>query len=140
MFGSLTPGGKCNLSAPLFQPCGWFGAGRYEVDGYVYNAVEEPEILITGKWNESMQYQSCNLEGEPRPGIELKEVWHVADVPKEDKFDYTYFEHKLNSFDTAPRKLLPSDSRLRPDRYALEMGNITKSGAEKEQVGGEATC
>ncbi|KAL4304759.1 Oxysterol-binding protein-related protein 3B [Arachis hypogaea] len=109
-------------------------AGRYEVDGYVYNAAEEPEILITGKWNESMQYQPCDLEGEPRPGTELKEVWHVADVPNDDKFDYTYFAHKLNSFDTAPRKLLPSDSRLRPDRYALEMGNITKSGAEKRRL------
>lgn len=49
-------------------------AGRYEVDGYVYNAAEEPKILMTGKWNESMSYQPCDLEGEPLPGTELKEV------------------------------------------------------------------
>jgi hypothetical protein len=44
------------------------------VDGYVYNAAEEPKILMTGKWNESMSYQPCDLEGEPLPGTELKEV------------------------------------------------------------------
>lgn len=49
-------------------------AGRYEVDGYVYNAAEEPKILMTGKWNQSMSYQPCDMEGEPLPGTELKEV------------------------------------------------------------------
>ena len=49
-------------------------AGRYEVDGYVYNAAEEPKILMTGKWNEGMSYQPCDMEGEPLPGTELKEV------------------------------------------------------------------
>ncbi|MCI01155.1 oxysterol-binding protein 3C-like, partial [Trifolium medium] len=60
-------------------------------------------------------------------------VWHVADVPPNDKFQYTHFAHKLNSFDTAPRKLLASDSRLRPDRYALELGDLSKSGTEKSR-------
>lgn len=49
-------------------------AGRYEVDGYVYNAEEEPKILMTGKWNESMSYQPCDIEGEPLTGTDLKEV------------------------------------------------------------------
>ena len=44
------------------------------MDGYVYNAAEEPKILMTGKWNESMSYQPCDPEGEPLPGTELKEV------------------------------------------------------------------
>ncbi|KAL7169896.1 hypothetical protein ACSBR2_034860 [Camellia fascicularis] len=30
-------------------------SGRFEVDGYVYNAAEEPKILMTGTWNESMR-------------------------------------------------------------------------------------
>ncbi|KAJ9172358.1 hypothetical protein P3X46_015606 [Hevea brasiliensis] len=128
---NLTTGDKVVL---FFQPCGWFGAGRYEVDGYVYNAAEEPKILMTGKWNESMSYQPCDLEGEPLPDSELKEVWHVADVPANDKFQYTYFAHKLNSFDTAPKKLLASDSRLRSDRLALEKGDLLKAGAEKSRL------
>ncbi|XP_022767558.1 oxysterol-binding protein-related protein 3A-like isoform X2 [Durio zibethinus] len=67
---NLTTGDKAVL---YFQPCGWFGTGRYEIDGYVYNAAEEPKILMTGKWNESMNYQPCDSEGEPLPGTELKE-------------------------------------------------------------------
>ncbi|KAF9611784.1 hypothetical protein IFM89_035769 [Coptis chinensis] len=68
---NVTTGDKVVL---YFQPCGWFGANRYEVDGYVYNASEEPKILITGKWNESLSCQPCDKEGEPIPGSELKEV------------------------------------------------------------------
>ncbi|CAK9185313.1 unnamed protein product [Ilex paraguariensis] len=128
---NLTTGDKVVL---YFQPCGWFGAGRYEVDGYVYNSAEEPKILMTGKWNESLSYQLCDLEGEPLSGAELKEVWRVADFPKNDKFQYTYFAHKINSFDTAPKKLLASDSRLRPDRYALEKGDLSKASSEKSSL------
>ncbi|KAG4145404.1 hypothetical protein ERO13_D05G095160v2 [Gossypium hirsutum] len=101
---NLTTGDKVVL---YFQPCGWFGAGRYEVDGYVYNAAEEPKILMTGKWNESMSYQPC---------------WHVADTPKNDKFQFTYFAHKINSFDTAPKK------------FALEKGDLSKAGSEKSRL------
>ncbi|KAK9755245.1 hypothetical protein RND81_01G012400 [Saponaria officinalis] len=128
---NLTTGDKVVL---YFQPCGWFGSGRYEVDGYVYDAYEEPKILMTGKWNESLSYQPCDADGEPLFGTELKEVWHVADTPKNDKFQFTHFAHKINSFDTAPKKLLASDSRLRPDRYALEMGDLSKAGAEKSSL------
>ncbi|KAA3489630.1 oxysterol-binding protein-related protein 3C-like [Gossypium australe] len=111
---NLTTGDKVVL---YFQPCGWFGAGRYEVDGYVYNAAEEPKILMTGKWNESMSYQPCDMEGEPLQGTELKEVWHVADTPKNDKFQFTYFAHKINSFDTAPKKL---EERQRAEKRTRE--------------------
>ncbi|XP_019161666.1 PREDICTED: oxysterol-binding protein-related protein 3A-like [Ipomoea nil] len=128
---NLTTGDKVLL---YFQPCGWFGAGRYEVDGYVYNADEEPKILMSGKWNEFMSFQPCDSEGEPLPGTEMKEVWRAADAPQNDKFQYTYFAHKINSFDTAPKKLLASDSRLRPDRCALEKGDLSKAGAEKSSL------
>ncbi|XP_057484692.1 oxysterol-binding protein-related protein 3C-like [Actinidia eriantha] len=131
VMSNLTTGDKVVL---YFQPCGWFGAGRYEVDGYVYNAAEEPKILMTGKWNESMSYQLCDMEGEPLPGTELKEVWRVAAVPENDKFQYTHFAHKINSFETAPKKLLASDSRLRPDRYALEKGDLLKAGSKKSSL------
>lgn len=63
----------------------------------------------------------------------ILQVWHVADAPPNDKYQYTHFAHKINSFDTAPKKLLASDSRLRPDRYALEKGDMSKAGAEKSR-------
>lgn len=128
---NLTTGDKAVL---YFQPCGWFGSGRYEVDGYVYNSAEEPKILVTGKWNESLSYQACDIEGEPLTCTKLEEVWKVAEAPKKDKYQYTHFAHKVNSFDTAPSKLLSSDSRLRPDRYALDTGDMTKAGYEKSSL------
>jgi hypothetical protein len=69
---NLTTGDKVVL---YFHPCGWFGKGRYEVDGYVYSKDEEPKLLVTGKWNTSMSYQPCDEEGEPLPGTDLKEVF-----------------------------------------------------------------
>ncbi|CAL4913784.1 unnamed protein product [Urochloa decumbens] len=128
---NLTTGDKVVL---YFQPCGWFGAGRYEVDGYVYSAEEEPKVMITGKWNTAMSCQPCDQEGEPLPGSELQEIWRLAPTPQNDKYQYTHFAHKINSFDTAPKKLLASDSRLRPDRYALEKGDMSKSGSEKSRL------
>ena len=65
--------------------------------------------------------------------MDFLQVWRVAAVPENDKFQYTYFAHKINSFETAPKKLLASDSRLRPDRYALEKGDLSKAGAEKSR-------
>lgn len=128
---NLTTGDKVIL---YFQPCGWFGKGRYEVDGYVYDKDENPKVLITGKWNTSLSCQPCDAEGEPLEGTELKEVWKCKEAPKGDRFQYTYFAHEINSFKTAPHALLQSDSRLRPDRYALEMGDMSKAGTEKTNL------
>ena len=64
----------CTVSNHSFETCLCCRAGRYEVDGYVYNSAEEPKILMTGKWNESMNYQPCDSEGEPLPNTELQEV------------------------------------------------------------------
>lgn len=50
------------------------------MDGYVYNADEEPKILMTGKWNTAMSYQPCDLDGEPLPGTDLKEVADITDT------------------------------------------------------------
>ncbi|KAI3839921.1 hypothetical protein MKX03_025186 [Papaver bracteatum] len=114
-----------------FQPSGWFSGARFKVDGYVYNAAKEPKIFMTGKWTKSMSYQPCDKKGKPLPGTELKEIWRVPDVPVKDKYHFTYFADKINSFDTAPRQMLASDSRLRPDRYALEKGDLSKVRHEK---------
>lgn len=61
------------------------------------------------------------------------QAWRLADPPENDRFQYTHFAHKINSFDTAPKGLLASDSRLRPDRYALEKGDLSKAGSEKSR-------
>ncbi|KAI3996303.1 hypothetical protein MKX01_026771 [Papaver californicum] len=126
---NMTTGDKVVLN---FKPSRCFSTGRpSEVDGYVYNAAKEPKIHMTGKWNSSMSYQPCDIKGEPLVGTELKEVWGVGDTPKTDELPYTYFGDKINSFSTAPEKMLSSDSRLRPDRYSYEKGDLSKAGSER---------
>ncbi|CAI6005702.1 unnamed protein product [Closterium sp. NIES-64] len=61
-------------------------------------------------------------------------VWRLTDLPEDDKFQFTHFARKLNSFETAPPSLLPSDSRLRPDRKALEEGDLNQSASEKYRL------
>ncbi|KAG0607356.1 hypothetical protein M758_8G021900 [Ceratodon purpureus] len=146
---NLTTGDKVVLH---FHPCNWFGRkigrvksigkrkgkhqgrGRNDIDGYVYNKEGESKLLMTGNWSKSMSCQPCDFEGEPIDGTELKEIWRVADTPKGDKFQYTHFAHNVNSFDSAPQRLLASDSRLRPDRQALEKGDLSRAGVEKSRL------
>lgn len=52
----------------------FFSAGRHEVDGYIYDKEEIPKMLVTGKWSTGLSYQPCDVEGEPLPNTELKEV------------------------------------------------------------------
>ncbi|GBG60555.1 hypothetical protein CBR_g8578 [Chara braunii] len=128
---NLTTGDKVVL---YFQPCGWFGVGRYEVDGYVYDANETPKYIVSGKWNSSMGYVKCDADGEPLEGQELEKIWEVAPAPENDKYSYTYFAHKINNFDSSPKHMLPSDSRVRPDRLALEKGDSSTAAAEKHRL------
>ncbi|KAG0598242.1 hypothetical protein M758_12G056900 [Ceratodon purpureus] len=146
---NLTTGEKVVL---YFHPWNWFGntfgrgksfgrrkgkhqrRRRNDVDGYVYNKDGGSKLLMTGNWSTSMSYQPCDAEGEPIDGTELKEIWRVTDVPKGDKYQYTHFAHTVNSFDSAPPRLLASDSRLRPDRYALENGDLSRAGTEKARL------
>ncbi|XP_024403561.1 oxysterol-binding protein-related protein 3A [Physcomitrium patens] len=146
---NLTTGEKVVL---YFHPCNWFGKrlgralsfgrrkgksqgrGRNDIDGFVYSKDGQPKMIMTGNWAKSMSYQPCNADGEPVERAQLKEIWRVADVPKGDKYQYTHFAHTINSFDSAPPTLLASDSRLRPDRYALERGDVSSAGFEKSRL------
>ena len=38
------------------------------------------------------------------------QIWRAALAPQSDKYQYTHFAHKISSFDTAPKKLLASDT------------------------------
>ncbi|KAK6126008.1 hypothetical protein DH2020_040235 [Rehmannia glutinosa] len=94
---NLTTGDKVVL---YFQPCGWFGAGRYEVDGYVYNAEEEPKFLMTGKLEERQRAEKRIREAN---GDEFKPKWfdltnETASTPWGDleiyKYNGKYEQHR----------------------------------------------
>lgn len=65
------------------------------MDGFVYNSADEPKILMTGKWNEAMNYQLCDSEGEPLPGTELKEVCNSTFVTVTPDFIDYYYKYDI---------------------------------------------
>ena len=116
-----------------YQQCGWFGAGRYEVAGYTYDADGVPQLLVEGKWNEQMGYSPCDAEGNVAPGAEKVDMWECSKKLKEHPYGFNEFvRDTINSWEGAG--LLRSDSRLRPDRAALEVGDSITAQTEKHRL------
>ncbi|KAK9817890.1 hypothetical protein WJX72_003822 [[Myrmecia] bisecta] len=123
---NCTSGAKCSL---YFTPCGWFGSGRYEVSGHIYTEEGRKVLALAGKWNSHLDMVKCDAEGDPLPGAETVRLWTCKPKPTDDKYGFTYFARMLNSCKGI--NPMPSDSRRRPDRAALEAGDNATAGAEK---------
>ncbi|KAI6674183.1 hypothetical protein NL676_002089 [Syzygium grande] len=91
----------------------------------------EPEEELEEELKMEFEEESEEESEEEPEEEEMIEAWRVAEASKNDKYQYTYFGHKINSFNSAPNKVLASNSHLRPNRYALEQGDLPKAGAEK---------
>jgi len=116
-----------------FVPCGYFGAGRYTVKGNVFNKEGKPMLYIDGKWNDNLGYCQCDESGEPLSGAERVEMWKATEKPANDPYSMTSFVHEhLNHWKGGP--LLKSDSRLRPDRVALELGTSVQAQSAKHML------
>lgn len=76
----------------------------------------------------------CDGEGNVPSDAKWTDLWAASPMPADDAYGFTHFAHKLNSFDLVPKALLASDSRLRPDRAALEAGEMGKAGAAKHEL------
>lgn len=76
----------------------------------------------------------CDGEGNVPAEPAWIDLWEATPRPAEDPYGFTNFAHKLNSFELAPKALLASDSRLRPDRQALEAGEMGKAGSAKHEL------
>ncbi|PNW85958.1 hypothetical protein CHLRE_03g199759v5 [Chlamydomonas reinhardtii] len=125
-----TTGAKCRLD---FKPCGWFGYGRYEFEGYVYDKDGVKRVKLTGKWSQYADAVRCDAEGVPLPDEPVKRLWTCAAKPVGDYYSFTTFAHKLNSSEGI-RAPLPSDSRRRPDRANLAAGQMAAAGSEKVRL------
>jgi hypothetical protein len=123
---NVTTGTQCSL---YFTPCGWFGAGRYEVSGHIFSSDGTKKLVLAGKWNSHLDMQKCDEEGDPLPGSEPVRMWTCKEKPVGDKYGFGYFSRLMNS-GKGVNPLL-SDSRRRPDRFALENGDHGMSGSEK---------
>ena len=114
---------KTGASAVLtFKECNMFGAGRWEVSGDVLGADGECKLKLKGKWNESMTATQPD-------GSSGRILWAKNPDPKEgalvEKYGFDNWTLRMNAAKDAPKGLLKSDSRLRPDRMALEKGDDT---------------
>ncbi|KAG2436640.1 hypothetical protein HXX76_006168 [Chlamydomonas incerta] len=125
-----TTGAKCRLD---FKPCGWFGYGRYEFEGFVYDKDGVKRVKLTGKWSQYADAVRCDPEGVPLPDEPVKRLWTCTAKPAGDYYSFTTFAHKLNSSEGI-RAPLPSDSRRRPDRANLAAGQMAAAGSDKMRL------
>jgi hypothetical protein len=62
-------------------------------------------------------------------------LWQAGEFDDSDPYGFTKFALSLNSSSTAPPEgVLPSDSRLRPDRAALASGDTSAAGKLKHEL------
>lgn len=126
---NTTTGALCEIT---FTECGWFGAGRYEMLGYVMDAEGNKKLRMEGKWNEYLEYVPCDEEGEPIEGAEFTRVWTCKPKPENDPYGFTAFAKRLCAPDGT--KVLGSDSRRRPDRSLLEDGESHRAAIAKHNL------
>ena len=126
---NATTGAKAHL---YFQPCGWFGAGRYELSGTVKSGEGVPLVALSGKWNSHLDAVKCDESGDPLPGAEVVRVWTCRPKPENDPYSFTHFAHELNKCEGL--NPMPSDSRRRPDRALLELGKSGDAAVAKHNL------
>jgi len=114
-----------------FTQCGWFGAGRYEFEGYILDGEGEKAMLVYGKWNSHCDAVRCDPDGNPTDGAETQRLWTSNPMPGDGKYNFTHFANNLNRIPDGAPEPLPSDARRRPDRSALLFGDSAKGGEQK---------
>lgn len=115
---NVTTGASCHL---YFTPCGWFSAGRYTFSGHITGADGVKKMAISGLWNSYCEVATCIAEGDPTG--ETRRLWQAHAKPEDHKYSWTQFVPKLQDCESLSFAPLPSDSRRRPDRAALEDGD-----------------
>ncbi|KAJ3754392.1 Oxysterol-binding protein-domain-containing protein [Lentinula raphanica] len=137
-----------------FKPRGWRGKDAYEIAGRVISSTGEPVYDIAGKWDSQLvmrpvhQASSGQVHGPHSQEYIL--LWRNTLKPAGTPFNLTPFAITLNDLPSilknTPRdralslrsSLPPTDSRLRPDQRAFEMGfwdlaNVLKGNQEEKQ-------
>lgn len=127
-------------SVLTLKKCGWFSAGRYEVHGELFSDGTELVGTYSGQWNKFFDFERASRghgEGAMRLWAAGKHLLPEEDgggstgtLPKFTKFGASFFRVS----DDFKETILPSDSRLRPDRLALEQGDSILASDEKLKV------
>mmetsp|Transcript_22343 Transcript_22343/g.38343 ORF Transcript_22343/g.38343 Transcript_22343/m.38343 type:complete len:445 (-) Transcript_22343:344-1678(-) len=124
---------KCILN---FKQSGWAGARWHEIEGAIVEGeAESPRIMLEGRWDDSIKGQRVAADGSTPEG-EPYLLWEAdRTLPPDNKWGFTNFTVELNAADIKYEQQLPlSDSRLRPDRRALEKGDTVVASSEKNRL------
>jgi Oxysterol-binding protein len=128
------------VSKLTLTKCGWFSAGRYQVAGELLSADGNQVATYKGEWNKFLDFERVEKslgEGAMRLWAAGKHLLSDADgggptggLPK-----FTRFGGALLALDDETRKSLPpTDSRLRPDRLALQERDSVIASEEKNRI------
>lgn len=122
---------KCVLS---FKKCGWFGEGRYEVTGEIFDENGNVRMLLIGKWNEFLCAKHVDASG--KKSNDEFYLWQAPEKEITDnKWGMPKFTFELTAITPELEKVLPeTDSRVRADRRALESGDMDLAGREKSRL------
>lgn len=122
-----------------FKARGWRASSAYEVKGTVYNKDKKPCYLIKGHWNSKIFCKKV-VHNEDIDHFDLGSkddvflLWQVNPRPPRP-FNLTLFSISLNALQPHLKAwLAPTDTRLRPDQRAMEVGQYDEAAEEKNRV------
>ncbi|KAJ1658071.1 hypothetical protein IWQ61_002635 [Dispira simplex] len=146
-------GETCRLT---FKQSGWRGNNLYAIEGVSKDEQGLEQWEIAGKWNERLIARRINrtrpdaplsnndvaLDSEDVQSIEshtrVKPIllWRATPIPNPPiPFNLTEFAVTLNDLpDDLRPHLCPTDSRLRPDQRAMELGEYDQASDEKNRL------
>jgi Oxysterol-binding protein len=126
------------VSSLVLTKCGWFSAGRYQVQGELLSDAGEAVAKYTGFWNSHLDYERVSKSR----GEGCMRLWAAGKhlLPQDEPADivfakFTKFGASTVQCTDDERRVFPStDSRLRSDRLALERGDSVLASEEKIRV------
>lgn len=120
-----------------FTRCGWFSEGRYEVNAEVFGPDGKPRMVMAGKWNEFLVGAKVDEHGKRSKEFDMWKVDpKVSEFSASNKWNLPPFVVKeLLALDQKYEAILPdTDSRVRGDRLALELGDLDFASKEKTRL------
>ncbi|KAM0749584.1 hypothetical protein T439DRAFT_327262 [Meredithblackwellia eburnea MCA 4105] len=108
----------------------WGGAStRNKLEGKVCDPNGNVKAELVGRWDEHVDKK----EGKDN----YTRLWRIGEFPShaEKYYGFSTFAVQLNETTSVEKGVLPaSDSRLRPDQLALEVGNVDEAEETKKRV------
>ena len=123
---NLTSGAVAELD---FKACGIMSFARYVCSGVIKRPDGTTALNVFGHWNRDLSYTRAGEDED-----EKVQLWQVDEWPvPANKYGFPTYTIKMNEMASAPDYgLLASDSRLRPDRVALDEGDSSATSLKTQ--------